>query len=46
MDTTSLLFLKMLDTNEILLVLSLVEPDILKQIKFTDHEIDIIKNML
>ena len=46
MDTTSLLFLKMLDTNEILLVLSLVEPDILKQFEFTDHELDINKNML
>ena len=27
-----------------ILLLSLVEPDILKQSKFTDHEIDIIKN--
>ena len=27
-----------------LLLLSLVEPDILKRSKFTDHEIDIIKN--
>ena len=26
-------------------LLSLVEPDILKQSKFTDHEIDIIKNI-
>ena len=28
-----------------ILLLSLVEPDILKQSKFTDHEIDIIKNI-
>ena len=28
-----------------LLILSLVEPDILKQSKFTDHEIEIIKNI-
>ena len=27
------------------LLLSLVEPDILKQSKFTDHEIDIIKKI-
>ena len=27
------------------LLLSLVEPDILKQSKFTDHDIDIIKNI-
>ena len=27
------------------LLLNLVEPDILKQSKFTDHEIDIIKNV-
>ena len=27
------------------LLLSLVEPDILRQSKFTDHEIDIIKNL-
>ena len=26
-------------------LLSLTEPDILKQSKFTDHEIDIIKNI-
>ena len=29
----------------IILLLSLVEPDILKQSKFLDHEIDIIKNI-
>ena len=29
----------------IILILSLVEPDILKQSKFTDHEIEIIKNI-
>ena len=28
-----------------ILLLSLVEPDILKQSKFTDHEIEIIKNI-
>ena len=27
------------------LLLSLVDPDILRQSKFTDHEIDIIKNI-
>ena len=29
----------------LVLLLSLVEPDILSQSKFTDHEIDIIKNI-
>ena len=29
----------------LILLLSLVEPDILKQSKFADHEIDIIKNL-
>ena len=29
----------------LVLLLSLVEPDILKQIKFTDREIDIIENI-
>ena len=28
-----------------LILLSLIEPDILKQSKFLDHEIDIIKNI-
>ena len=28
-----------------ILLLSLVEPSILKQVKFTDHEIDIIKDI-
>ena len=28
----------------LILLLSLIEPDFLKQSKFTDHEIDIIKN--
>ena len=28
-----------------MLLLSLVEPDILKKSKFTDHEIDYIKNI-
>ena len=31
--------------RSLILLLSLVEPDILKQSKFTDHEIDIIKNI-
>ena len=30
--------------RSLILLLSLVEPDILKQRKFTDHEIDMIKN--
>ena len=29
----------------LILILSLVEPDILKQSKFTDHEIEFIKNI-
>ena len=31
--------------RSLILLLSLVESDILKQSKFTDHEIDIIKNI-
>ena len=31
--------------RSLILLLSLVEPDILKQSKFADHEIDIIKNI-
>ena len=31
--------------RSLILLLSLVEPDILKQSKFTDHEVDIIKNL-
>ena len=31
--------------RSLILLLSLVEPDILKQSKFTDDEIDIIKNV-
>ena len=31
--------------RSLVLILSLVERDILKQSKFTDHEIDIIKNI-
>ena len=31
--------------KNLILVLSLVEPDILKQSKFTGHEIEIIKNI-
>ena len=30
--------------RSLILLLSLVEPSILKQSKFTDHEIEIIKN--
>ena len=31
--------------RNLILLLSLVEPNILKQNKFTDHEIEIIKNI-
>ena len=31
--------------RSLILLLSLKEPDILKQSKFTDHEIEIIKNL-
>ena len=31
--------------RSLILILSLVEPSILKQSKFTDHEIEIIKNL-
>ena len=31
--------------RSLILLLSLTEPDILKQSKFTDHEIEIIKNI-
>ena len=31
--------------RSLIILLSWVEPDILKQSKFTDHEIDIIKNI-
>ena len=31
--------------RSLILLLSLVEPSILSQSKFTDHEIDIIKNI-
>ena len=31
--------------RSLVLLLSLVEPDILKQSKFTDHEIEIIRNI-
>ena len=31
--------------RSLILLLSLVEPDILKQSKFNDHEIDIIENI-
>ena len=31
--------------RSLILILSIVEPDILKQSKFADHEIDLIKNI-
>ena len=31
--------------RSLILLLSLTQPDILRQRKFTDHEIDIIKNL-
>ena len=31
--------------RSLIIILSLTDPDILKQSKFTDHEIDIIKNL-
>ena len=31
--------------RSLILILSIVEPDILKQSKFLDHEIEIIKNI-
>ena len=31
--------------RSLILLLSLIEPSILKQSKFTDHEIEIIKNL-
>ena len=31
--------------RSLILLSSLTEPDILKQIKFTDHEMNIIKNL-
>ena len=31
--------------RSLILLISLVEPDTLKQSKFTDHEVDIIKNI-
>ena len=31
--------------RSLILLLSLIEPNILKQSKFTDHEIEIIKNI-
>ena len=31
--------------RSLILLLSLIEPDILKQSKFNDHEIEIIKNI-
>ena len=31
--------------RNLILLLSITEPDILKQSKFTDHEIEIIKNI-
>ena len=31
--------------RSLILLLNLVDPDILRQSKFTDHEIDIVKNI-
>ena len=31
--------------RSLILLLSVIEPDVLKQSKFTDHEIEIIKNI-
>ena len=31
--------------RSLILLLSLIEPDLLKQSKFPDHEVDIIKNI-
>ena len=39
------LFEDILFERGLILLLSLVEPDILKQSKFTDHEINIIKDI-
>ena len=41
----SILFEDVRYERGLVLLLSLVEPDILKQSKFTDHEIEIIKNI-
>ena len=42
-------FIKLFDNihyeRNLILLLSLTDPDILRQSKFTDHEIDIIKNI-
>ena len=40
----SILFEDIRHERSLILLLSLVEPSILKQSKFTDHEIEIIKN--
>ena len=39
------IFEDVIHERSLILVLSLVEPSILKQAKFTDHEIDIIENI-
>ena len=39
------LFEDVRNERSIILLLSLTDPDILKQIKFTDDEINIIKNL-
>ena len=39
------LFEDIRNERSLILLLSLVESDILKQSKFTDHEIEIIKNL-
>ena len=39
------IFVDIKHERSLILLLSLVEPSILSQSKFTDHEIDIIKNI-
>ena len=41
----SILFEDIRHERSLILLLGLVEPSILKQSKFTDHEIEIIKNL-
>ena len=38
-------FENLIHERSLVLLLSLVEPDILRQSKFTDHETEIIKNL-
>ena len=41
----SALFEDVRHERSLILLLSLTDPDILRQSRFTDHEIDIIKNL-